>query len=268
MDAGEDGRPRSRGRRYAIAAISVVGALGIFSAIGSNVVDGAFPSVWEQVTGTDSLRVNVRDASDAGDGFTLATFSPDDVAGRLEEVDSCESLFAAAMEADAARVGESFTDLVIEGGTYRDVAIVDLRPEIVDRAAAMDGAEIRCASAGIVAGIGLSFDFDEPMPVARRISDGPDDGTPFFEHGDVIALTQGEVQPIQIKATSTRDYVAWRLLADLVIDGESRTVSIDDNGRPFQITPPSPKTGYRSYYEWLWFESPPRLHAASRPFSQ
>jgi hypothetical protein len=267
MGSGEIDRPQKRGRRYAIAAIGVVGAFGIYSAIGTNIVNSNFPSISEWITGSDSLRVNVQGAVGANDGFALATWSPGDIEGQLDGVDGCESLAAVAEEVHAARVGTSFTDLVIEGSTHRDVTIVDLRPEIVDRGPAMDGAEIHCASAGAVAGIGVSFDFDEPDPVARRVSEDEKDGLPYFEKGDVITLKEDEIQSIQIESTSTRDYVAWNLVANLVIDGDSQTITIDENGQPFQITAGPPEVDFARYYEWLWFENPQRLYVSREPFS-
>ena len=157
-------------------------------------------------------------------------------------------------------------NLIIEGGTERDVTIVNLRAEIVDRKAPMHGAEMHCQSAGAIGGIGISFDFDELEPVARKVSEDADDGRPYFQNGDVIMLKQGEVQPIQIAATVTHSYVAWNLIADLVVDGDSETVTIDDNGEPFQLTAGPPQVEFDRYYEWLWFEQPERLYVSQVPF--
>lgn len=268
MMAGEavDRKP-GRGRRAVVAVVAVLGAFGVLSAIGTNIVNDLYSDVSRWVSGDDPLRVNVRDAVGANDGFTMATWSPRPIEGRGEAIDGCESLLATAKKAGAARVGTSISDLLIEGGTDRDVTIVDLRAKIVDRRAPMHGAEFHCESAGAVAGIGVSFDFDEPQPVARLVSDDADDGTPYFAKGDVIVLKQGEIQPIQITATASRDeYVAWDLEVDLVVDGASETITIDEGGEPFQITPGQPNADFKRYYEWLWFESPQRLYESQEPF--
>lgn len=266
MDSGSSDRPRKRSRRYAAAAIGVVGALGVFSAIGTNVVNEVFPGIWRLITGTDSLRINVRDAPGANDGFALAIWSSQGLASQLGHVDGCESLLATADDLGAVRVGRSYKDLVVEGSTDRDVTIVDLRAEVVDRRPPMHGAEIHCQSAGGIGGIGISFDFDEPKPVARRVSEDTNNGKPYFLNGDAIMLKQGEVQPIQITAMTTHGYVVWNIVADLVVDGESETITIDDNGEPFQLTPGPPDVKFTHYYEWLWFEHPQRLYASNHPF--
>jgi hypothetical protein len=261
--------PRSskRWRRYAVVAVGAVSALGIFSAIGTNVVDKVFPSFWERVTGADSLQVYVADAVGANDGFAVATWSSHGLNLRSHHIDGCESLLEAAEEVGAVRVGRSYKNLVIEGGTDRDVTIVNLRAEILDRKAPMRGAQMHCQSAGGIGGIGISFDFDEPEPVARRVSEDADDGTPYFQNGDVIGLKRGEVQPIQITASATQNYVAWNLVADLVVDGDSETITIDEDGEPFRLTAGPPHVAFDRYYEWLWFEQPQRLYVSRVPFS-
>src|SRR5882757_3689173 len=181
---------QKRRRRFAVLALGVLSAFGIFSAIGTNLVNELFPGAWEWIAGTDSLRVNVADAPGAEDTLALATWSSRGLGSQLRAVDSCQSLRSAAEAAGAVRVGSSYKNLVVEGGTAHDVTIVDLRAEVLDRKPPMHGAEIRCESAGGVGGIDISFDLDELQPVARDVSEGAD-GMPYFRNGDVIVLKQG-----------------------------------------------------------------------------
>jgi hypothetical protein len=261
-------RPQKKWRRYGGAAIGVLGAFGILSAIGTNVVNEIFPSVSEEITGTGSLRVTVNEASSANDGFSLATWSPAALRGHVTGIDGCDSLFAAADGIGAARVGVSIKTLVVEGSTHRDVTMVDLRPEILARKPPMRGAFVGCQSAGGVAPIGLSFDFDERLPVARQANGASAEwGEPYFGNGNVIVLRQGEVQPIQVRGTSTHDYVAWNLVADLLVDGEREELTIDDEGRPFQITGAAPGLKFERYYEWpsVFPEKPQHLYISREP---
>ncbi len=259
---------RKKWQRYGLAAIGVLGAFGIFSAIGTNLVNEIFPSVSETIIGTGSLRVTVHEPTDANDGFSLATRSPWALRGHLAGVDGCESLFTAADRIGGVRVGRSVKNLLLEGSTHRDVTIVDLRAEILDRKAPMRGAFIGCPSAGGVGSIGLSFDFDEPHPLARQVG-GQDYGEPYFADADAIVLKDGEIQPIQVTATSTRDYVAWNLVADVLVDGERQEITIDDEGLPFQITGAVPGLRFERYYEWpsLFPDRPQHLHVSSKPLS-
>jgi hypothetical protein len=259
-------RPKSKARKVALAVVGVLGAFGIFSAIGSNVVNASFPDVWEFLGGDDPVTVNVRDAIGANDGFALATRAPAGFDEELEGVDGCESLLAAAEEVEAVRVGKSVYDLVVEGATHRDVTIVGLRPEIVERGAPVNGAEFHCQSGGAVGAIGVAFDFDEPHPVARRDKEEPNAGSPYFASGNAIVLKDGEIQPIQVTNEITHGHVAWNLLVELVIDGESKTVTVDDDGKPFELTAGPPQVDFSRYYEWLWFENPGRLYSGDRPF--
>jgi hypothetical protein len=261
-------RPKKKWQRYGLAVVGVLGAFGIFSALGTNLVNEIFPSVSEEITGAGSLRITVNEAANANDGFSLATRSPGALRGHLAGIDGCESLFAAADRIGAVRIGRSVKNLVVEGSTYRDATIVNLRAEILDRKAPMHGAFIGCPSSGGLGSIGLYFDFDEPHPLATQ-EGAPDYGEPYFADGDVIVLKKGEIQPIQVTATSTRDYVAWNLVADVLVDGERQQITIDDKGRPFQITGAVPGLRFERYYEWpsLLPDRPQHLHVSSKPLS-
>ncbi|MDX6623812.1 MAG: hypothetical protein QOE75_1744 [Solirubrobacterales bacterium] len=264
MPSGDADKPKKQWQRWGLAIVAVLGAFGIFSAIGGNIVDEVFPGVSEELTGAGLVRVSVRPI-DASDGFTMATRSREEIASRVGAVDDCSSLYEAASEAEAVEVGRSTRSLVFEGTTHRDVTIVDLRAEVVRRSAPMAGAQIKCSSAEGVAALGFSFDFDQPQPIAIRIGEGPEDEVPYFQNGNVIVLKKGEVQPVLIVSSVSRDYVAWNLAADLIIDGEEESVTIDDDGHPFELTGGDGDLRYEGYYEWQWFEAPARLRVASKP---
>lgn len=259
-------RPRRRWLRYGGWGVGVLSVFGIFGAVGTNVVNEVFPDISEKITGTGSLRINVReDPAWGSDGFTLATASTAGLDRRLGHAHDCVSLFVAGREADAVDVGRSIRNVLLEGSTHRDVTIVDIRPEIISRNPSLRGAEIGCASAGSRSAIGIYFDFDESQPVARGMKDGrPEGGAPYFENGNVIVLKQSEVQPFQLAATSTDEHVVWNLMADVIVDGANETVKIDDDGKPFEISGSEP-VSYDRYYEWLWAEIPQRLYIGDRP---
>jgi hypothetical protein len=132
----------------------------------------------------------------------------------------------------------------------------------------MHGAFVGCPTAGGVAPIGLSFDFDERQPVARQANGASAEwDEPYFGNGNVIVLKKGEIQPIQVTANSTHDYVAWDFVAELLVDGDREEITIDDEGRPFQITGAPVGLKFERYYEWpsLFPEKPQHLYISRTP---
>jgi hypothetical protein len=267
MEKEATGPRKGRGRRFAVAAAAVLGAFGVLSAIGTHVVDGLWSEGSGLNAGDEALKVSVRDAVGGNDGFSMATWAPDPAPKRVAAVSGCESLFGVAKALGAARIGKSILDLVVEGSAEHEVTIVDLRPEIVVRKKPVHGAQFRCASAGAVEAIGFEFDFNEPHPVVREVGHGEGRGSPYFSDGDTIVLKQGEVQPIQITAIAAEGaYVAWNLVVEAVVDSKIETFTVDEHGRPFQLTPDLPANSFDRYYEWLWFETPQRLYRSHKPF--
>lgn len=245
-----------------MGAIAVLGAFGIFSAIGGNLVNREFPDVFEFLAGNDSLQISVREVPyDSTEGFSLATGVARQLEAGLGEPDGCEALHAAAKAAGAVNVFQTINNVLVEGNTHRDVTIVDLRPQIVKRGPALAGARAFCQSGGGNETIGLAFDFDEAQPIARN-----QDGGAYFADGDPITLKQTEIQPFQITATDSEGYVAWNLIADLVVDGDEEAVTIDDDGHPFELTGVAPNSRYDHYFEWLWYEHPSRFYSGPRAY--
>jgi hypothetical protein len=264
--------PPPRWRRYWKAAVAVLGAFGILGAVGGYLVNSIGPDVEEKLTGGSPLRIAVReDPQGGGDGFHVATQSPTGLTAKLREAKDCDSLFRLAKRAGAVDVRRSIHNVVLEGRTHRDVAIVDMRARILRRASIFTGAEISCASAGAIDAIGVGFNLDEPNPAARRIKDLPSGklGDPYFGRGNIVSLRKTEVQPLQIVGLANRAYIEWEIDARVVIDGEEKKITIDNNGQPFRITggtPPGEASArYSHYYEWVWYETPQRLSISDKP---
>jgi hypothetical protein len=259
----------SRGWRwYFKSAVGVLAALGILGAVGSRVVDEIWPDLEETVSGGGPLDISVREDPQGGsDGFSVATRSPAGLAGRLRQARDCDSLFNAAKDAGAVDINRSLHALLLEGSTHRDVAIVDMRARIRKRARPLGGANIRCASAGELGAIGVFFNLDESRPTARALRPGLRPGKPYFAGGNVVSVTKKELQPFRIVAEVSRDYVEWDIQADLIIDGEAETLTIDNNGEPFRLTGERGHGDYTRYYEWVWYEEPQRLYVSDEPRS-
>jgi hypothetical protein len=262
------GRRRS-GRTYVKYAVAVLATFGILGAVGNRAVDMAFSNAEERLHPERTVLVGVReDPSGGGDGFRVAVRSPAGLDPALSGVNECGALFGAAKRMGAVDVSAVKEALVLEGGTSRDLSIVDMRARIVRREPALRGALISCQSAGAVGAIGVLFDLDESRPVARKITQ-PESlqfGGPYFDHGNIFVLAKGEIQPFELVGVSKYDYVEWEVEADVIIDGKTQTITINDNGKPFRVSGPSPEaTGYKRYYEWQWYKQPPQMWIAAQP---
>ena len=257
--------PSSKWRRYAGWAVGVLATFGIFGAVGSNLVDEIFPAAKDKISGAPPLRVTVREDPQGGsDGFSVAAKSPAGMESKLRRATSCDSLFVAAKRAGAVDVHQSIHDVLLEGRTFRDVTIVDMRAKVLTREPALRGAAITCASAGAIESIGVMFNLDDETPRARKIRSGLQPGEPYFRRGNAISLTSDEVQPVQVVAQISRGYVEWEIEAEVIIDGDRRTITINNSGKPFRLTADRSAGGYSQYFEWVWHEQPSYLYSGDR----
>lgn len=246
-------------RRSWKVIVGILGAFGILGAIGGYLVNAIGPDVEETLRGGGSVGISVREDPQGGsDGFRVAAASPRGLDSKLGKATSCDSLFDLAKRAGAVDVGQSIHNVILEGRTHRDVAIVDMRARILKRKPPLAGAEIFCASAGAIDAIGVGFNLDEPDPRARRIKDlySRELGPPYFGGGNVVTLRKTEVQPFQIVTFAGRGYIEWEIEARAVIDGKEEELIIDHNGEPFRLTGAAEPTAdgqpYQRYYEWVW----------------
>lgn len=274
-------RPQSRPTRYVKYGISVLATFGVLGAVGIRVVDSVYSDATEKIRGGGPLSIGVRlDPHGGLDGFLAAARSAKGLDKQFRTVNSCQSLFEAARKAAAVAVGESTTHFILEGRTHRDVAIVDMRAKILKREPVLRGAAVSCESAGDVGAIGVVFNLDEPDPVARRVltdeqrmkmleegNDDPGDlGGPYFARGNIVRLTKSEIQPVEVVARTTRNYIEWEIEADVIVDGDERTVVINNHGDPFRITGGLNKFGdYGRFYEWRWYRQPQDLYIGTEP---
>lgn len=280
--SGSPGRWR-RWRRYIGAVVAILGTFGILGAIGSRAVDQVFTSAEKRINPEKPVLVSVREDPQGGvPPFFLASRSAEGLDAALEEVADCDELFAAAKRAGAVDVAEVKEALLLEGGTSSDLSIVDLRAKILKRGPPLDGARIHCEGAGALAAIGVVFLLDEQQPVAREMlptswdsNEPPPEpighecgvpyGEPYFGQGNIVRLEKGETQPFLLAGVSTSEYVEWEVEADVIIDGEAQTITINNEGEPFRVTGPKNPSGYRRYYEWQWYEQPPRMWIDDHP---
>lgn len=231
-------------------------------------MDKVFSTAEEKIHPETAVLISVREDPHGGsDGFTVARRSSAGLDAKLAEVKDCDALMAAAKGTGAVDVEVVREALVLEGGTHRELSIVDMHAKILRREPALRGAEILCQSAGAVGAIGVVFNLDEARPVARELTqpESLQPGGPYFAHGNIVRLAKGEIQPFELIGLSSRDFVEWEVEAEVIVDGKTQTITINNDGEPFRVSgrPPA-RTGYERYYEWQWYRQPPRMWMADR----
>jgi hypothetical protein len=262
-------------RRYIKYVVGILATFGILGAVGNRAVDKVFSTAEEKLNPEKTVFVGVREDPHGGsDGFTLASRSPEGLDAALKDITDCGNLFDAAKRAGAIDVGAVWEALLLEGGTSRDLSIVDMRAKILKREPPLAGAQIHCESAGGQEAIGVLFLLDEAQPVAREIGPPLDEvlgsgwglnyGGPYFGRGNTVRLEKGETQPFLLIGVSNSDYVEWVVEADVLIDGETQTITIDNEGEPFRVTGWEDVV-YGRYYEWQWYEQPQRMWIDDHP---
>jgi hypothetical protein len=146
-------------------------------------------------------------------------------------------------------VNVSFIRLVITGERRSGVLVTGMRADILVTQPPLHGALFFVPSESEGRSVRLGFNLDEEKPVARVVS-GPDKnyqsadffGPRYFDDNN-ISLEDGERHVIDLVATTTSRYHAWRILMDVHADGHTVPVTIgaprggDGNNKPpFEIT--------------------------------
>jgi hypothetical protein len=84
----------------------------------------------------------------------------------------------------------------------------------------------------------IGFDLDSPAPTARQMTEGEDSqsfGADFFAN-KVQYLTKDDGYAYRIVARTSKHYCEFRLKIDASANGITETETVDDRGRPFQVS--------------------------------
>lgn len=260
--------PESTARRALRLIAGAIAALGLLGAIGSWTVNRFAPEVEEKLRGGPPISATVRFDDDVyADGYAAVVPDVGRMASASAGVDGCDSLLDAARRSGAADISKTILSVLMEGRLQGQATIVGMRAKVLDRRSPPDGAHVGCASAGANEAIGIVFRLDDSDPTALKppgTSAAPLDPSeasePYFATGNTISLAKGEEVPLQITAVAADSYVEWAIELELVVDGEQRTMTLDDHGKPFRTTGPlGDDSAYAESYEWAWYEQPPQL---------
>ncbi|MEV8015868.1 hypothetical protein AB0O76_05835 [Streptomyces sp. NPDC086554] len=147
----------------------------------------------------------------------------------------------------AVNVGEQTLRLTLTGRSDQQVNVLDVRPVIVRRASPLAGTLFAVGSQAGSATFQVVYDLDRPNPVARKavrdtdFSEANPDagevkaGPPFFTD-TTITLHRDEQNVLVLRARTERFHVAFRLKVTYMLGDRRKYMTIDDRGRPFQVT--------------------------------
>jgi hypothetical protein len=193
------------------------------------------PVIVEGLSQDPPLRFAVAVDSDAytpGHSFAIQTEPP---AGDLPQASSCQDVRRWAIEQGAIDGGRTHLKITIEGLSSSPVLIESMHAIVESRRAPISETVISCLTEGEIGIIGIGFDLDEQPSVARSLPEDGGLGDPYFA-GSNISVAEGEVLALGVTAFTEQCRCDWRIEVKAVVEGERRTFTLDDNGRPFQTT--------------------------------
>jgi hypothetical protein len=123
--------------------------------------------------------------------------------------------------------------VVVEGNGAHPVEITDIRA-VKHCRRPLSGTLFFSPPAGNIDTIGIGFNLDSVTSIAENDDNGRLSGDFFASH--TISLAPGEIQTLQITALTSRQYCQYKLELTVVDGDTTKTETIGNHGRPFQVT--------------------------------
>jgi hypothetical protein len=244
------GAQRSRPRRLALWAggliVSAIAALAVASltSLPGQLFD--LDAAKDRLRPGDDLAVRVDVLHLDDQGFSMV--APTDAqpteaelaAIRSFDLERIEQLSASFRRRGWFELEQLTLRLALQGPSNQEVEIVDIRPIELERTPLLSGTLSYLPPQEGAASIALLLNTDELRPVMRAVA-GVDEwgqvpGEPYFET-TTISLADRERDVVVIRASAQHTAVRFKLRLDYLLGGELKTIVIDDEGRPFRITP-------------------------------
>jgi len=125
------------------------------------------------------------------------------------------------------------------------IVINALKVKALERGPAVAGVFVGPWGSGDIFKRAYEVDLDEQSPTPVMRSEESDDGSWSFP----ISLGPSDTYIAEVVGYAKRSDVSWVIEIDYVSEGKIRTVTVDDDGRPFRTT----GTGSASHW-WAWGE--------------
>ncbi|MFI9234877.1 hypothetical protein [Streptomyces sp. NPDC053079] len=152
---------------------------------------------------------------------------------------------------DGIDAGVSKIQVLVEGKASGQVQISNLRVIVLGKETPSSGVLVRCPSAGGANLRTIQIDLDRSLPKIQYLDK---EGRPFG-----FTVEKGEVETFLVTATAEKARYSWRLEMDITVDGERKTVRVQNNGKPFQTAPDPHAGGWTWNYKDSWMQGEKRV---------
>jgi hypothetical protein len=268
----DDGGPRERRSRARRVMLWVAGLL--VAALGATIV-GVLTGLPGQLLDLDAAKDQLRPGPDLrtrvdvvhldDQGYSMAfadDYTPTQNQDQLTRAifEDPEALSRHLRRSGGVDVERLTLRVLLEGRSNQEIHVVDIRPVDLRRTAPLEGTLFFVPPQEGAASIVLLLNMDERVPVATgvdRVDEwGPVPGGPFFESNS-IRLADREQDILVIRVSATREAVQFRLQADYLLGDDLKSTVIDDDGKPFALTPLNcVRRGIASYRRGYEFGAP------------
>lgn len=207
----------------------------------------AFTAVQQQLTARDPLTWTVQ-----RNPALVGSFAPFHIEALLPAGSRpttgpgpfCDGFQPWAHQHDGIDAGTTRLQIVLQGRSTSPLLITNARAVVVGEETPGPGIAVQCPPAGDVELRPLSIDLEGPgRQAVYESTTGRDFG---------FTLAEGEIESFLITATARTATYSWNLELTVVVGDESRTVLIDDGGRPFRTTQPLSDPIWQWDYEGSW----------------
>ena len=155
--------------------------------------------------------------------------------------------------------GTTRLQVIVRGTDEGQVVINAMRVVVEDRRAPPDGTRVECPTAGDVLQRRVSIDLDAPRPVVKYDASN---GRPFG-----FTVGKGEVESFLVTARTTEHSVRWRLVLDLVVGGDARSVDVAGDEPSFTTTAaPAGEPSWQWDFDSTWHSEDGRSVESGKPF--
>lgn len=150
-----------------------------------------------------------------------------------------------------ALVGAENIQLTVTGNRQAGVRIMDITP-VKQCHAPLNGAYFAYPPAGGNSSLVLYLDLDGPHPQAMDKPVGNADGTPSdaapYFASNTVSLAEGEQFVFVLKVTVDESHCTFELDLSILEGNTVHTQRIDNNGKPFSLTPNLARTQWQHAY--------------------
>ena len=137
----------------------------------------------------------------------------------------CRDLYKYSRAMGGADAKETRVHAFIRRSSPGTVVVTQAIVVVDERLPSLHGSHLSCSPEGELENRNITVNLDAAEP---RINYESETGKPFG-----FSLEQGEVETFVIRASANRSLVRWHLELEVVEGTETRTIRVDDSGKPF-----------------------------------